>query len=591
MTGHIFKNNFRFIGLIWDVAKIQFLFKFIQMLITALIPAASIWIIQYLISLMESSAELQASYLTVISAVIGFFIVQFIPQGINLWNSTFNSPKFMWQIKQRITYSLMDKANNLDYSCFENEEFYNKYTHGLAEADSIAFRVFNDFFSFFGSIITLVSIIALIAVTNSIVLLFSVAGVIISFVSSIVTSKINNENEKEIIPSTRYSNYLQSILFDPESAGEVRCNDVASLCKSKYEKTVANIIKLSKKQGKKLLLVYLFFTLMHTLCEVGLYGYVINDVLLGSCTIASFSLLTNSAGQIESALSGITQTISNVYANSLKIDNLLYILDYKSEAKNTEGITLDKNEACSVEFSHVSFRYPNTENYALKDVSFYVRPGEKIAIAGENGSGKTTLVKLLLKLYLPENGDIKINGISIYDIADDDYRRKIGVVFQNYRIFEFTISENINFSNDVNASTEVNADKIGVNKILDRCADKWDTVLSKRFGKNGTLLSGGEMQKIAYLRALSKDAFMYIMDEPSSSLDPRSEYNMNQLSYSLKDKTMFLTSHRLSSTVMADRIFYFEKGELIEHGTHNELMALSGKYAELFNLQAEKYNT
>ncbi len=586
---HVFINNKKFLGIVWDVSKFQFVLRVAISTVSALFPAVNILIIKYLIELMERSEKENINVLSIFLLVAGYIFVQLIPQIINIWNNFLNNPRFMWKVKKSINNKLIQKASELDYLCFDNTEFYNKYTQALSQIDNTAYNVFSSFFSLLSASITMISIIALLVTTDIVVLIFAVFGVGINFIRSLMEAHTNNELDQKFIPFTRFHNYLRSILFSSEYAHEVRCNPLINLCSTKYNETTEQILSLTNQSGRKMSIRSIIFTLLHALCEGGMYAVILFKVINGQYTIATFSLLTNSASQIESSIGAFMGTLSVFYSNSLKIDNVSYILDYKPQHKNKEGKKISPQETCSIEFDHVSFRYPNSSIYVLQDISFLIHPGEKVAIVGLNGSGKTTLIKLLLKLYLPERGTIRINGVPIQDLQDDEYQYHIGVVFQNFKLFAFSIKENISFDKELGEVIDEYQKIMGVDEILKRCPQGWDTILSKEFNTDGTVLSGGESQKIAFLRALNKNAFLYVLDEPSAALDPKSEYDINQLTYSIQNKTTIITTHRLSATVMADRILFLEKGRLIENGSHRELIEYNGKYAELFHLQANKY--
>ena len=244
---------------------------------------------------------------------------------------------------------------------------------------------------------------------------------------------------------------------------------------------------------------------------------------------------------------------------------------------------------------NVSFRYYGTENNVLKNINITIHSGEKIAIVGYNGAGKTTLTKLLMRLYDVTEGEILLNGINIKEYSIKDYREYFGAVFQDYKLFAGTVSENVMMDTVKESDKPVilnSLEQSGFSEKLNSFPDKEDTMLTREFDKKGTGLSGGEAQKVAIARVFAKDCKVIILDEPSSALDPVSEYNLyHSMLNAAGEKSVVFVSHRLSTTRIADRIYMFEKGEIIERGSHDELMELNGKYAQMFNLQAEKYRS
>ena len=246
------------------------------------------------------------------------------------------------------------------------------------------------------------------------------------------------------------------------------------------------------------------------------------------------------------------------------------------------NLTLDTEKPYTLEVKGLYFKYPHSKNYVLKNVSFVINSGQKISIVGFNGSGKSTLIKLLIGLYKPQKGEIFINGINIKEYKREELCKKIGIIFQDYQIFAFSIKENISFEDRLEERIIDILEKLGLKKLIDSLPKGMETSLSKEFDSNGTLLSGGEAQKICIARALNKSAGLFIFDEPSSALDPVSECRLNKMLFEITNKTIIFISHRLSMSIMSDNILLLNNGELVEQGTHEELIEKKGLYFELF---------
>ena len=280
------------------------------------------------------------------------------------------------------------------------------------------------------------------------------------------------------------------------------------------------------------------------------------------------------------------------HEHAIYIEKVITFMEY--QPKIISG-ALAAPEFQKLTIKGLSFSYKKNDEtiMALNNVNMEINKGERIAIVGYNGAGKTTLTKLILRLYDPKDGEILYNGINLKDISIEELHKRTVAVFQDYRIFAATIAENVVAGETV----EHNRDKIlkalkhsTFDSKLEKLPDGINTILTREFYDDGTQLSGGEQQKLAIARAFYKDADIIVLDEPSSALDPDAEYELNNsISEYAKDKTIIYISHRLSTTRNADRIYMFEKGEIIEQGSHDELMKIGGKYAYMFNLQAEKY--
>ena len=272
----------------------------------------------------------------------------------------------------------------------------------------------------------------------------------------------------------------------------------------------------------------------------------------------------------------------------MQIENVKLIYLYERE-DNDGDLHLSRDVSCKIELKNVSFKYPGTEKYALKNVSLEILPGEKVSLVWHNGAGKSTLVKLILGLYEPECGDILLNGESIKKYNKEDLHKSIGVVFQDHQLFAFSLKENIAFESEIYAKTYSTLKSIGIEHMASKLPCGYDTPLSKEFDTTGTILSGGEAQMVCIARAVNKEGGFYVFDEPSSSLDPLTELKINEFLCAATNRTTIFISHRLSTAVVADKIFLFHNAELVEAGSHNELLAHKGKYHDFFVAQSKAY--
>lgn len=279
--------------------------------------------------------------------------------------------------------------------------------------------------------------------------------------------------------------------------------------------------------------------------------------------------------------------------NSLYTEKFRVFLNYKPTVCDSENAKACEETVNTLELKNLSFSYPSADKNTISELSMTIKSGQKIALVGYNGAGKSTLVKLILRLYDPNSGEILINGENIKAFSVSSYRSKFGTIFQDFRLYSASVAENVLCSKYTNADEErvkSALSKSGFGEKLALMSHGVDTVLTKEFDSEGINLSGGEAQKIAIARVFARDCDIVILDEPSSALDPDSEYELNKTLMTAFDKTVIIISHRLSTTIMADMIYMLEDGRIIEQGDHDSLMKLDGKYAEMFNKQAEKYN-
>jgi ATP-binding cassette subfamily B protein len=314
-------------------------------------------------------------------------------------------------------------------------------------------------------------------------------------------------------------------------------------------------------------------------------------------------LYTQTAVQVGQNFQGLLNGISSTYENTLYVNTLFEFLEYQPgimSPPNPQPVDPPlEAEGLDIEFRDVSFTYPGKDaetQAALKRVSFTIHAGEAIALVGRNGAGKTTLVKLLTRLYEPDEGEILIGGRNIKEYDLKELRAQVGVIFQDYVNYYMTAQENIGVGRvDKIESRELvisAARKSGASAVIEKLPQGYDTMLGRWFKdlKDSTQLSGGEWQKIALARAFMRDARILVLDEPTSALDAQAEYEVfTKFRELTKGKTAVFISHRFSTVRLADRIYVIENGSIIESGSHQELITLDGRYAQLFNLQAEAY--
>lgn len=368
-------------------------------------------------------------------------------------------------------------------------------------------------------------------------------------------------------------------------------NDVKPLLIDRYNDAADAVIDNQRKYVGKIDFVYFWQE-----SGVQVLGFMfLLPLYLGYCVLKTktlgagdFVATFNGAFQIATSFSFLTVGVVRTFSERARlIEKYREFLGREKKIVDGDGVA-DLGEPKTIEVKDLSFTYPGNDEPTLKNINITINPKEKIALVGYNGAGKTTLTNLLLRLYDASEGGIYIDGEDIRNVTIDSHRDRFSAVFQDFQLFAATVGENVSMSPEVDCDRVQEALKhSGFSKQLD---DGVDTLLLREFDDDGVMMSGGESQKVAIARAFYKKCPYIILDEPSANLDPVAEYNLNQaMIQAAKNKTVVFISHRLSTTVNADRIYVMEKGEIIEQGTHQELMAMNGTYAYMFNLQAEKY--
>lgn len=509
----------------------------------------------------------------------------------NLWYQVFSGFYYQRTAKyfQELVYR---KAGSVDLSCYENPEFYDKYMKALNETATRADGVASSCSMIVFEIVRFVTNGALLFVIDPVFLLFLVIPILSSiFIKK--QKKADFDKYEETVAMNRRCDYTRRTYYLGEYAKEMRLSNIYRVMAKRFAMAIKDTKKVIRKYGFKCALYgYIVEVSREVFTFLGATIYAIyqtlvtGNILYGDCLVIINALTTLSWG--------ITNSADSLFAfqeHALYIENFRFFLDYQPKICDKETVIPIKKGALQLE--NVSFRYDGAEKDILKNISITCGEKEKIALVGHNGAGKSTLVKLMLRLYDPTEGTITLGGEDIRDYSVKEYREVFSAVFQDFHVFSLSVSENIllrPMKEGDRALVEYALEKSGAASRVAEMPNGTATILTREFDKNGTVLSGGETQKLAIAHAFTKENAFVILDEPTSALDPIAEYEMyRNMMEACENCGMIFISHRLSSAVMADRIYMLENGEVIEVGTHDELMAKNGKYADMFRKQAENY--
>ena len=500
-------------------------------------------------------------------------------------------PKQKEKLYFAIYKTIYEKAAKMDYEAYDNPEYYNDLVLAMNSMNERAYAVLSNTQDILTNIIGVVTIGAVILTIDPICLVFVAVCVSIMVPIGRLIAKVNVERTEAMTPLDRKNLYFSRVFYLQDYAKELRLSGAGKMIETRYNKNISDRIKTVSpyltKQWKlyfcqeclpMTLLIYLGITLL-----MGYKAIVTKEVGLGD-----FAATFNGASSISNSVFAITSQFAiSMRENGLYVEKFRRFMNAKEKMISGKKTTIYENPV-TIKFENVSFKYPGTDKYVLKNVNFEISPYKKIALVGYNGAGKTTLTNLLLRLYDVTEGAITINGVNIKEWDINAYHRNFAAVFQDFSLFGATLGENV--SMDDSHEKEKVEEALNAADFHRELPDGTDSILLREFDDDGVSLSGGEAQKIAIARAFYKDCPFAVLDEPSANLDPVAEYALNQSMAKAADrKTVIFISHRLSTTVMADEIYMLENGEIIEHGSHEELMALDGKYAYMFRLQAEKY--
>ncbi len=588
----VIKNNLYFLRLLWDISPMRVLLGFVFMLFEfAMWTFYSVYFMQYLFGGTARSFTEAAIFIAIANALdIARVFLQARYYNVFI-------PKTNVRIHYALNKKLFEKAQTVDLSCYETPDFYNTYTKAATEASSRATAVLDACSLTVSSLVSSVFIIITMCRITPWALLFITLPLFGNLYFGKKLGKETYQKDQEQTPSVRRHEYVNRVMYFRQYAGEVRLTGVFDVLRNIYTIAAKETVDISIKHAKKLSFYSITkSTLMFVFGFEGMWVFAAALAINGQISVGELVVLLNAIVSVSWMINDLQQGITDTMTNTFFIDNLRTFFAYQPKIDESAGGDTPPQTVDTIEFRHVSFRYPTQKKDALHDVTLTFRRGVRHALVGINGSGKSTLLKLILRFYDPTEGEILLNGVDIrtYDIKQ--YRALIGAAFQDFAIFAATVTENVllhEIHNENEHTRAVNAlrDSDAYGKIS-TLPQQENTLLTKEFDNDGVELSGGERQKLAIARAFAKDSPIVILDEPSSALDPVAEYKMFKTIIALCDtqkKLSIIVSHRLSSAAVCEQIFVFDSGKLVEQGTHATLLANGDLYADMFRKQARNY--
>lgn len=504
-------------------------------------------------------------------------------------------PKAHAKINKGLYTILFKKARNVELECFENSDFYDKYTLAMEKADDRLNNTVSDLLgTFFGGIASVLAFVFMYQV-DRLSVLFILFPVIGNFVFNRFISKIDYKRNKDMTPYNRKISYINRVMYLAEYAKEMRITNVFNLMRKQYQESIKGVSDVTQKYAKKAAALHWFYVeFTFTFIFEGLLIYGAYRTLVGhSMSLAQLSVITSMMVSTTWILIGFTDSLNKCFKNGLFIDYLKSFLEYKEKIpEDYKGLECPK-EIESIEFRNVSFAYK--DEMVLKNLNMEFRKDKTYALVGHNGAGKTTITKLLLRFYDPTEGQILLNGRNIKDYNLQQYRKLFATAFQDNKLLSMSVKDNVLMGEEVPESkkNEFVSKALKLSGVYDKIMtlpQGLETTLTREFDDEGVVLSGGEFQKVVVARAFIRESPVKIFDEPSSALDPIAEYELfDNILTSCKNHTLLFISHRLSSVQNADWVYLLENGTVKEEGNHKKLMAMNGTYADMYNKQAKNY--
>lgn len=488
---------------------------------------------------------------------------------------------------------IMAHAATLDLDQFEDSTFYDKMERARQQTVGRTILL-SQVLSQVQDLITMGFLAAGLILFNPWLIVLLLISIIPAFLGEAYFNDKTYALSRKQTPERRELDYMRFLGASDETAKEVKMFDLSGFLINRFRTLSNQFYVANKKLAINRSAWGTLFALLGSAGYYSAYVFIIMRAVAGSITIGQLTFLAGSFRQLRSLLEGILIRFTSVSQGAIYLSDFFEFFEIQPKIKQASKPILFPNPILKgFEFENVGFKYNNSDKWANRHLSFTLHPAEKLALVGENGAGKTTLVKLLARLYDPSEGRILLDGVDLREYDLTDLRLNIGVIFQDYLRYQMSVAQNIAVGNIVEDANrpliETSAQQSLAAPMIEGLPGKYDQVLGRRFN-NGVELSGGEWQKIALARAYMKEAQLLILDEPMAALDARAEYGVFQRFAELtKGKSAVLISHRFSTVRMADRILVLEKGQLVEIGSHESLLAKGGRYAELFQLQAAGY--
>ena len=586
----------RVMGLVWATSPRLTLALGGASLFQSITPAAQVWLSGRLIDEVVAGiaangdpAHIRAIVFIAVIQLLLLLASSFLQTGANISQQLLQE-----QLAIHVQLEIMRHAATLDLADFENAEYYDQLQQAQRESARRPVEMVSGVFGLGRSLVTFATMVALLLGLSPWVAAAALLSPIPAFISGSRYGWWGFQQMRRQSPVRRIMSYLTTLMTTDEYAKEVKLFTAGDYFIDRYERTARGYYEETRNLLVRRYLAGFGWGSLTTLASSATFLYVALLAVRGQVTLGALTVFTQAAAQVQGAFQGILGGVQGLYEHGLYLSTLYELLERQPRITAPEHpAPVRRPFQQGIEFRNVSYQYPGRAEPALRNVSFTIEPGQTVALVGRNGAGKSTVVKLLGRLYDPDEGVILIDGRDVREYDPVALRREFGVMFQDYAAYQVSAGENIGVGNvdradDATAIADAAA-RAGADEVIGKLPDGFDTTLGKQF-EGGHQLSGGEWQKIALARAFMRDAQVLILDEPTAALDAQAEHDLfSRIKALTRGKMALYISHRFSTVRMADRILFLEDGQLVEQGTHEELMALGGRYAGLFDLQAASY--
>ena len=596
LISSFFSRLFYIFRLVWETKPLILILMIAAAAANGLLPIFGAYISAEIINALAENLSGSAVTAAAIGMLFGYqFLYLFLNRIVNDINHMVSSLSGE-MITNHIRRKIMQKAKEIDVSCFDQPDFYEKLENANREAGMRPVQVLNSSLTVISTLISMISFIAVLAAIGLwapfLVIILAGPSAVISFIYRRKTVGYMRRRSK----ARRQMNYYSEAVVDKDLVKEIRLLGISGDFEKRYDAVFKDYFKGLKRIILSEGAWNIAFGIVRIATNCLLFWFIAAMALNHQIQVGDYALYTGALNSIAVGVASLVSSTAVIYEGTLFIDNLMSFMKQEKKiiAEETPPLLPERHVGHTIEFKNVSFQYPQTERYVLKNVNLKFEAGETIVLVGLNGAGKTTLIKLLTRLYDPTAGQILLDGKDIRRYDVQALYHIFGIVFQDFGKYAVTVEENILFGNIQQAPDKARveeaarqSDSLGYIRTLPQ---GFDTPLMRYFEENGLELSIGQWQKLAVARAFYGDSDILVLDEPTASLDALAEQEIyNQFDRLRKGKTTIFVSHRLSSAVGADRIIVLENGSVIEEGTHRQLMQQQGKYYQMFSTQAKRY--
>lgn len=583
----LFKNVWFGIKTCFLASKFYFSMKLIILMFTTLIPLVNLWLWK---EVLNGIVDFGNSKQTVIVCLVIYIALQLATYLIDQFDN-YVQDRYSDELKFYIEEQMMDKTSRMDMSFFDSAKMEDKVRH----ARSNFLTMMNMSWLVFDIISAFINVVATLIIVCTYKWWLGIVTLMLLIPFMLYNKKRTERKlqmEKEQLRDNRKKDYYRDVFFNDNVQFEVKLNNIASYFIGKYKETWRKLYKINKTEDVKHNIINTLIMIVNVSSEFLVLTVSVFDVVNKHIGIGDLQYNLSMVSRLRSQSQMLMNKVNKFLNDNTRLIELQEFMDIEPEVEKSG--TLKPSNNPKIEFCNVSFRYPNAEQYVLKDCSFTIDPHEKIGLIGLNGAGKSTIIKLMFRFYDPEKGCIKLDGIDLNEYDIYAVRKVFGVLFQDYVTYCLPLREIIALSDFDERFNDEKLKKAcdisGASEVIKDWENGYDSVLGRYYADNGKDLSGGQWQLVGLARAYFKDSEYMILDEPSAALDPISEDRIFEQLYHLSEgKSSVTISHRLSNTTLADKILVIGDGHIIEQGSHFELLKQNGKYAELFNLQASKY--